>query len=210
MPRNREFAELVRTRIEESIAAKQLLLQDARMREVIAEAGLRLAGALRHGHKVFFFGNGGSAADAQHLAAELVGRFETDRRALAAMALNVNTSSLTAIGNDYSFDEIFSRQLEAFGAPGDVAIGISTSGNSRNVLHAIATANAHGIVTMGMTGESGGKLKALVRHCICAPSAHTPRIQEVHILAGHILCEIVEQELFRSPAHRRAELAHAH
>ena len=100
MPRNREFAELVRTRIEESIAAKQLLLQDARMREVIAEAGLRLAGALRHGHKVFFFGNGGSAADAQHLAAELVGRFETDRRALAAMALNVNTSSLTAIGNE--------------------------------------------------------------------------------------------------------------
>lgn len=201
---------MVRTRIEESIAAKQLLLQDARMREAIAEAGLRLAAALRHGHKVFFFGNGGSAADAQHLAAELVGRFEIDRRALAAMALTVNASCLTAIGNDYSFDEIFSRQLEAFGAPGDVAVGISTSGNSRNVLQAIATANAHGMITMAMTGESGGKLKALVRHCICAPATHTARIQEVHILAGHIICEIVEQELFRSPAQRRAELAHAH
>lgn len=201
---------MVRARIEESIAVKQLLLRDARLREAIAEAGLRLTNALRHGHKAFFFGNGGSAADAQHLAAELVGRFETDRRALAAMALTVNTSCLTAIGNDYSFEEIFSRQIEAFGAPGDVALGISTSGNSRNVLHAIATANAHGLIIMAFTGESGGKLKPLVRHCICAPSAHTSRIQEVHILAGHILCEIVEQELFRSPATRRAELTHAH
>jgi D-sedoheptulose 7-phosphate isomerase len=201
---------LVRARIEESISVKQLLLQDARLRETIAEAGLRLTHALRHGHKVFFFGNGGSAADAQHLAAELVGRFEADRRALPAMALTVNTSCLTAIGNDYSFDEIFSRQLEAFGAPGDVALGISTSGNSRNVLHAIATATAHGMITIALTGESGGKLKPLVRHCICAPSAHTARIQEMHILAGHILCEIVEQELFRSPAARRAELIHAH
>lgn len=210
MPRNKELAELVRARIEQSIAAKQVLLQDARLRDAIAEAGLRLAAALGHGHKVFFFGNGGSAADAQHLAAELVGRFETDRRALAAMALTVNTSSLTAIGNDYSFDEIFSRQLEALGAPGDVAVGISTSGNSRNVLQAVATANARGMFTMALTGESGGKLKPLVRHCLCAPSAHTARIQEMHILAGHIICEIVEQELFRSPAQKRAELAHAH
>ena len=148
---------------------------------------------------MLLFGNGGSAADAQHIAAEFVGRFAFDRPPLAALALSVNTSCVTAIGNDYGFDQVFSRQLEALARPGDVAIGISTSGNSPNVLHAISTAKRLGLHTIAWTGCTGGILKKAVDHCICVPSTETPRIQECHILIGHIVAELVEQEFFREP-----------
>lgn len=155
-----------------------------------------LIAAFRAGKKALLCGNGGSAADAQHLAAEFVGKFYFDRPALPAEALTVNTSSLTAIGNDYSFDVVFSRQVEAFGAPGDVLIGITTSGNSRNVVEAFRVARQRGIVTVGLTGASGGQLKDVADYCICIASTDTPRIQEHHILVGHMLCELVEQALF--------------
>ena len=145
---------------------------------------------------MLLFGNGGSAADAQHIAAEFVGRYYLDRPALPAQALTVNTSSLTAIANDYDYDQIFSRQIEAFGQAGDVAIGISTSGNSRNIVEALRVAKRKDMVTVGMTGESGGQLKVEVDYCICVPSRDTPRIQEAHILVGHILSELVEQAIF--------------
>jgi D-sedoheptulose 7-phosphate isomerase len=142
------------------------------------------------------FGNGGSAADAQHIAAEFVGRFAFDRPALPALALSVNTSCVTAIGNDFGFDLVFSRQIEALGKPGDVAIGISTSGNSANVLRALSVAKEMGLHTVALTGEGGGKLKDAVDLCICAPSNETPRIQECHILIGHVISQLVEQAIF--------------
>ena len=164
----------------------------------LAHAVQVLCAALSTGNKVFFFGNGGSAADAQHLAADFVGRFRFNRAALPALALTVNTSSLTAIANDYGFDQIFSRQLEALGRPGDVAIGISTSGNSPNVLNGLSTAKKIGLHTIAMTGTPGGKLRQLqgIDFYLCAPSADTARIQECHILMGHVISELVEQELF--------------
>jgi len=142
------------------------------------------------------FGNGGSAADAQHIAAELVGRFAFDRPALPALALSVNSSCVTAIGNDYGFDRVFSRQLEALARPGDIAIGISTGGNSANVLRAMSTARKIGLKTIALTGRSGGNLRNAVDYCICVPSNETPRIQECHILVGHIISELVEREIF--------------
>ena len=148
------------------------------------------------GGMVFFFGNGGSAADSQHLAAELNGRFQRERRGLPGMALTTNTSSLTAIGNDYGYEVVFSRQLESLGAPGDIALGISTSGNAANVLRAMQVAREMKLVRVGLTGQSGGKLRHEVDYCIRIPSADTARIQEAHILVGHILCEIVEEGLF--------------
>jgi D-sedoheptulose 7-phosphate isomerase len=148
------------------------------------------------GNKVLLFGNGGSAADAQHIAAEFVGRFAFERRALPALALSVNTSCVTAIGNDYGFDLVFSRQIEALGREGDVAIGISTSGNSQNVLQGLSAARKLGLSTVALTGCNGGKLKSAVDHCICAPSNETPRIQECHLLIGHIICELVERTIF--------------
>ena len=177
---------------------------------MIVDVALFLARSLVRGRKLFLFGNGGSAADAQHIAAELVGKFQLERHALPAIALTVNTSCLTAIANDYSFDEVFARQIEALAAQGDIAAGISTSGNSPNVLHAIERANAQGVTTIGLTGAKGGKLKLLADRCICVPSEDTPRIQEMHILIGHILCEIVERELFgagRIPQEEMAKLA---
>jgi D-sedoheptulose 7-phosphate isomerase len=155
-----------------------------------------MAEALASGRKVIFFGNGGSAADAQHLAAELTGRYMMERRGLAGLALTANTSALTAISNDYSFEMVFARQIDALGCPGDVAIGISTSGKSANVVRALEVARANGLMTAALTGKAGGRLAAAVDHCIRIPSDCTPRIQEAHILSGHILCEIVEHELF--------------
>ncbi len=152
--------------------------------------------ALRAGHKIVFFGNGGSAADAQHLAAELVGKYYYDRPALPALALCVNTSCVTAIGNDYGYDQTFSRQIEAHGASGDVAVGISTSGNSANVVAALKAARSKGMITVGMTGENPGRMAGTAEFLIAVPSRETPRIQEGHTLVGHILCEIVEKELF--------------
>lgn len=154
-----------------------------------------LVSAYRGGNKAFFFGNGGSAADAQHLAAEFVGRFLVERRALPALALNSNSSILTAIGNDYGFEMAFARQIQALAAPGDVAVAISTSGNSPNVIEGVRCARSLGLFTIGMTGASGGLLRGLVDALIAVPSQETPRIQECHILIGHSLCDVVEREV---------------
>ncbi len=192
-----DFEERVKGSIEASIAVKELLLKDAGIVSTIAEVCTLLVDSLDKGNKVLLFGNGGSAADAQHIAAEFVGRFAFDRRALPALALSVNTSCLTAIGNDYGFDFVFSRQIEALGRAGDVAIGISTSGNSQNVLQGLSAARKLGLSTVALTGRNGGKLKGSVDHCICAPSDETPRIQECHLLIGHIISELVEETIFR-------------
>lgn len=156
-----------------------------------AAAGLMIDG-LKGGGKVLFCGNGGSAADSQHLAAELTGRYLRDRAPLAAVALTVDTSALTAIANDYSYDEVFARQVRGLGRAGDVLVGISTSGNSRNVVAALEAARALGMRTVGLTGAAGGRMKELCDVCLCVPSTDTPRIQEMHIAAGHMLCELVE------------------
>jgi D-sedoheptulose 7-phosphate isomerase len=188
--------ERVSRSIEASIDTHRRLLGNADALAAIATAGDVLVGALLQGRKVLLFGNGGSAADAQHIAAEFVGRFNFDRPALPALALSVNTSCVTAIGNDFGFDQVFSRQIEALGAAGDVAIGISTSGNSPNVLRAMVAARKMGLHTVGFTGSRGGKLKEAVDYCICVPSDETPRIQECHILVGHVLSQLVEETLF--------------
>lgn len=161
----------------------------------IEQAAQMMVSSLTRGGKIFFCGNGGSAADAQHLAAELVGRFMLERAPLSAWALTANTSSLTAIANDYSYDDVFARQLKGLGSPGDVLIGISTSGNSRNILRAIIAAKEMQVTVIGMTGETGGKMAEMCDLCIMVPSSLTPRIQEMHIAVGHLLCEIVEIEL---------------
>jgi D-sedoheptulose 7-phosphate isomerase len=188
-----EFQAVISQRIEDSINVKQQLL---RQTQIWAEVAQNIIQSIKRGNKVLLFGNGGSAADAQHIAAEFVGRYYLDRPALPAQALTVNTSSLTAIGNDYAYDQIFSRQIEAFGQAGDVAIGISTSGNSPNVIEAMRAAKYKGMITIGMTGASGGQLKDETDYCICVPSRDTPRIQEAHILVGHVLSELVEQAIF--------------
>jgi len=183
--------------IQESIAAKQRLLSSAETVVTVAKVSEILISAFRQGNKVLLFGNGGSAADAQHIAAEFIGRFAFDRPALPALALSVNTSCVTAVGNDYGFDQVFSRQIEAMGRPGDVAIGISTSGNSPNVLRGLSVAKDIGLHTVALAGCTGGKLKnASVDHCIFVPSKETPRIQECHILVGHIISELVEEAMF--------------
>jgi len=197
MKQTNDFEHRVSRLIEASIATKQSLLNSADAVSTIAKVSEILVHALRQGHKALLFGNGGSAADAQHIAAELVGRFVFDRPALSALALSVNSSCVTAIGNDYGFDRIFSRQLEALARPGDIAIGISTSGNSSNVVLAMLTAKSMGLHTIALTGGTGGNLLKSVEHCICVPSNETPRIQECHILIGHIISELVEREIFR-------------
>jgi D-sedoheptulose 7-phosphate isomerase len=187
------FEVLIQQRIRTSIAVKQELLKQSALLAQVAE---KLIEAYEAGKKILVFGNGGSAADAQHIAAELVGKYYMDRRPLPAEALTVNTSSLTAISNDYAFERIFARQVEALGNPGDVAIGISTSGNSPNVIEAIRAAKKKGMITIGLTGAEGGRLRNEVDYCICVPSKDTPRIQEAHILIGHIWCELIERALF--------------
>jgi D-sedoheptulose 7-phosphate isomerase len=190
------FEKHVRKSIEASIAVKERLLEDAKLVATLGAVTEIMIDAFQAGNKVLLFGNGGSAADAQHIAAEFVGRFAFDRPALPALALSVNTSCVTAIGNDYGFDLVFSRQIEALAHRGDVAIGISTSGQSANVLRAMATAKKMGLHTVGLTGSAGSKLVDAVDLCICAPSNETPRIQECHILVGHIISELVEQAIF--------------
>jgi D-sedoheptulose 7-phosphate isomerase len=190
------FEHRVRRSIQASIAVKELLLGNAEVVSIVASVSQLLVETLGKGNKLLLFGNGGSAADGQHIAAEFVGRFAFDRPALPALALSVNTSCLTAIGNDYGFDQVFSRQIEALARQGDLAIGISTSGNSPNVLHGLSAARKMGLSTVALTGCTGGKLKNLVDHCICAPSSDTPRIQECHILIGHIIAELVEETIF--------------
>ncbi len=157
--------------------------------------------ALQQGNRIIFAGNGGSAADAQHLAAELVGRFYYERRALPSMALNTDTSMLTSIGNDYGFDHIFTRQLEANGRSGDVFIAMSTSGMSANILHAIRHCKTDGVVSIGLSGGGGGEMGYLCDHCITVPSDSTPRVQEAHILIGHSICAEIERRLFPQEQH---------
>lgn len=188
--------DLVLDRIQRSIEVKQALLLDAAFRDLVAQAAMQIVKSLKAGGKVLFFGNGGSAADAQHLAAEFTGRYLKERRALPALALHGNSSAVTAIGNDYGFDLVFARQMEALGKEGDVAVGISTSGNSRNVLRALEAAKSKGLYTVALTGASGGLMKKVADCTLCIPSEETPRIQECHILTGHIICEIAEEMLF--------------
>ena len=190
------FEERIHGLIQASIATKQMLLRDTALVSTMAEVSRIIVEALRQGNKILLCGNGGSAADAQHIAAEFVGRFAFDRPALPALALSVNSSCVTAIGNDYGFDLVFSRQIEALGKKGDVVIGISTSGNSANVLQAMSTSRRLGIHTVAFAGCTGGKLKSEVDFCLCAPSNETPRIQECHILIGHIISELVEHTIF--------------
>ena len=187
---------LIQERIRSSIATKQKLLADSVFEEHVALVAAKIVESLRRGGKVFFFGNGGSAADAQHLAAEFTGRYLKERRPLPALALSVNSSSLTAIGNDYGFEQVFARQLEALGKEGDVAVGITTSGNSPNVVRALEMARAKSIFAVALSGAPGQKADKIADCAICIPSKETPRIQECHILAGHLICEIVESEMF--------------
>lgn len=188
--------DLILKSIRDSINAKQAILADAAFQEKIGAVAQLLVEAFRAGGKVLFCGNGGSAADAQHIAAELSGRFYTDRPPLYAEALHVNSSYVTAVANDYGYDMVFSRMVEAAGKPGDVLVAISTSGNSGNILKAIEMAGSKGMKVVGFTGETGGKMKACCDFLLNVPSSDTPRIQEAHILLGHIICEIVEREMF--------------
>jgi D-sedoheptulose 7-phosphate isomerase len=185
---------LISDYIERSIQTKKEL-QKTRIEEITKIAEL-IVDAYREGKKVIWFGNGGSAADAQHLACELVSRFYLERKALASISLTTNTSELTAIANDYDFDHVFARQVEALVNPGDIVIGITTSGNSRNVIQGLKEAKRCGARTVGFTGATGGKLKGYVDHILMVPSEETPHIQECHIMIGHIICFIVEKELF--------------
>lgn len=185
--------------IAESIRVKNEILQNPQMLAQCEQIAEQVAGAFRNDKKVLFCGNGGSAADAQHLAAEFSGRFYFDRDPLDAEALHVNTSYITAVGNDYSYDEIFSRVLKAKGRKGDFLFGISTSGNSKNVLKAFEVARQKGMIIVAMTGASGGKMKDNCDFLLNVPSSDTPRIQESHIVLGHIICELVEDALFQRP-----------
>ena len=180
--------------IEQSIEVKKMILSDERMLRSIKDAVDIIVDSLRNGGKIHFCGNGGSAADSQHLAAEFVGRFQKERQGLPAIALTVDTSILTAVGNDYGFDKVFVRQVEALGNEGDVLVGISTSGTSPNVLAAVELAKAKGMYCVGMTAANGAKLAELCDECIAVPAKVTARAQEMHILIGHILCELVDGE----------------
>jgi D-sedoheptulose 7-phosphate isomerase len=184
----------VRAMFEASVAAKRAFAEASAER--VVEAATMIADALEAGGKVLLFGNGGSAADAQHIAAELLGRFERERRALPAIALTTDTSALTAIANDYGYEDVFARQVRGLGKAGDVAIAISTSGSSRSVLRAVDAAAALGLRTVGLTGGSGGELAKHVHVCLCvAATTNTARIQETHITIGHVLCALVEARL---------------
>lgn len=187
----------IQDRINESIETKSKLLADEQLLQTIEQVSLAVLRALKSGNKILFCGNGGSAADAQHLAAEFSGRFYINRKALPAEALHCNTSYITAVANDYSYDVIYSRLVEGIGKSGDVLIGLSTSGNSKNILEAFKAAKAAGMVTVAFTGDSGGAMKNTCDFLINVPSANTPRIQEAHITVGHIICEWVEREYFK-------------
>jgi D-sedoheptulose 7-phosphate isomerase len=188
--------ERIRRIIEASLALHRELLQDPDCLDTIGRISEELIEAFKNGNKILLCGNGGSAADAQHIAAEFTGKFYLDRSPLCAEALHVNTSYLTAVANDYSYEEVFARLVRANGKPGDVLIALSTSGNSKNIIRAIEMARQSQMVTIGLTGGDGGRMSKLCKHVMRVPSSSTPRIQEVHILVGHIICEIVEDHLF--------------
>ena len=186
--------EEIQKRIQDSIRVKQAFTNDLIQR--IESVSKKMIEAYQDRHKVIFMGNGGSAADAQHLAAELVGRFAKDRRPLPALALHTNTSSLTALSNDYSYEQSFSKQIEAFANEGDIVVGISTSGNSKNVIEALKQAGEKKALTVALTGQSGGEVAQHADILLSVPSTNVARIQESHILIGHIICEMVESTLF--------------
>jgi D-sedoheptulose 7-phosphate isomerase len=186
--------------VQSSINVKQDVLQNEELLKTVHTCITVLVQAFKNGNKVLFCGNGGSAADAQHLAAELTGRFYTDRDALPAEALHCNTSYLTAVANDYSYDVIYSRMVKGIGNKGDVLIGLSTSGNSPNIYNAFEVAKEKGMITIAFTGATGGSMKALADYLINIQSTDTPRIQESHIMLGHIICQLVEAEYFKTPS----------
>ena len=188
--------EQIKNIIQASIDVKKQILESEELISTIDKVVSAIALAFQNGHHVYFCGNGGSAADAQHLAAEFSGRFYTDRKALPAEALHCNTSYLTAVANDYGYDLIYSRMIEGIGKEGDVLVGLSTSGNSSNIVKAFETAREKKMFTIGLTGITGGTLKAFSDYLINIPSADTPRIQESHIMMGHIICELVEEKMF--------------
>ncbi len=179
-----------------SVETKQKIVNSEVLLATIANVVEAVTNAFKNGNRVYFCGNGGSAADAQHLAAEFSGRFYTDRKALPAEALHCNTSYLTAVANDYGYDVVYARMIDGIGQKGDVLIGLSTSGNSGNIIRAFEVAKEKGMVTVAFTGDSGGKMKALSDHLLNVPSGDTPRIQESHIMIGHIICQLVEEKYF--------------
>jgi len=182
--------------IDNAISIKKTILEDKHLQQTVQDVAEAIVNCYKNGGKVLFCGNGGSAADAQHLAAELSGRFYFDRPPLEAEALHVNTSYVTAVANDYSYNEIYSRYVNGVGKKGDVILGLSTSGNSKNVVKALETAKSKSMITVAFTGESGGEMKNIADFLLNVPSNDTPRIQENHIMLGHIICEIVEEKLF--------------
>jgi D-sedoheptulose 7-phosphate isomerase len=182
--------------IADSVATKQLILENEPLLDLLVEVAQKCVDVYKNGKKILIAGNGGSAADAQHFAAELVGRYGFDRPSLPSLALTTDTSALTAIGNDYGYDYVFSRQLEGLGVEGDLFIGISTSGNSQNVLNAFESAKVRGITTVALVGRDGGKMGKMADYAIIVPSDKTPRIQESHLLVEHIICDIIEKEIF--------------
>lgn len=186
----------IRKQIADSAATKQAILENDPLLEVIVDVAKACVEVYRKGKKTLLAGNGGSAADAQHIAAELVGRYGFDRPSIPSLALTTDTSNLTAIGNDYGYDKVFSRQLEGMAQEGDLFIGISTSGNSQNIVNAFESAKTRGVTTVALVGRDGGKMASMADYTIVVPSNATPRIQESHILIGHILCDIIEKELF--------------
>ena len=186
----------IESQILASYETKKKILEDAALISIIEDVAIKCVNVYKNHHKTILAGNGGSAADAQHIAAELVGRYGFDRPSLPSLALTTDTSNLTAIGNDYGYDKVFSRQLEGMGQEGDLFIGISTSGNSVNIINAFLSAKAKGITTVALTGRDGGKMAEMADVAIIIPSNDTPRIQESHILIGHILCDIIEKEIF--------------
>jgi len=188
--------EKIKNIIKASIDTKQQVLQNEQLLTTIEKVVDAIVTAFKNGNRVYFCGNGGSAADAQHLAAEFSGRFYKDRKALPAEALHCNTSYLTAVGNDYGYDVVYSRIIEGIGEKGDVLVGLSTSGNSANIIKAFEVARQNGMITIGFTGLTGGAMKAVSDYLINIPSADTPRIQESHIMIGHIVCQLVEERYF--------------
>jgi D-sedoheptulose 7-phosphate isomerase len=190
--------EKIRNIIQASISVKQQLLQDEAMLQLVDDCTNIIVTAFKNGNKLLFCGNGGSAADAQHLAAEFSGRFYTDRDALPAEALHCNTSYLTAVANDYSYDVVYSRLVKGIGRKGDILIGLSTSGNSSNIIKAFDVAKEKEMITIGFTGATGGKMKDCSDYLLNVPSTDTPRIQESHIMLGHIICQLVEERYFNT------------
>lgn len=186
----------IQTQIKNSIDLKKLIYENETMINLIGEVASVIIRVYKNGNKVLLAGNGGSAADAQHIAGELVSRFYFDRPGLPAFALTTDTSILTAIGNDYGYERLFSRQIQANGLSGDIFIGISTSGNSPNLVKAFEECKSKGLITVGLTGQTGGAMSNICDYCIKVPSSETPRIQECHILIGHIICAVIEESIF--------------